>query len=180
METIVINVANKRPSVEGNPTIVCNNDGYLISFNFDAEWDGLTVKTARFAYNRGGLTKYQDCVFEGTQVEIPELQGITEVFIGVFAGDIKTTTPARIPCELSIRCKTGAPEDPTPDQYDQIIALCNEAVQTAKSVEERANSGEFDGEKGAPGTYADFTEAEKADLVNDVINALPKWEGGLF
>jgi hypothetical protein len=108
--------------VEGSPVIVCGNSTYTIGFNFDAEWPTGT-KTARFVYVQDGEVKYQDVVFTGVTVAVPILAGVKEVRVGVYAGNLQTSTPAVIPCEYSIRCGTGAPADPTPSQYDQIIAL---------------------------------------------------------
>lgn len=120
---IQINVTDKRATPVGSPTIVCGNGDYQAVFDFDAEWTGLTAKTARFVYVRDGVVQHQDVVFEGNTAAVPVLANIKEVRVGVFAGDLRTSTPALIPCELSIRCGTGAPEDPTPSQYDQIMAL---------------------------------------------------------
>lgn len=70
-----------------------------------------------------GEVKYADVVFTGDTVDVPVMANIREVRVGVFEGDLRTTTPAVIPCKLSIRCSTGAPADPTPSQYDQIMEL---------------------------------------------------------
>lgn len=40
--------------------------------------------------------------------------------------------------------------------------------------------GYIKGETGGVGTYDDFTEDEKAQLISDVLNALPTWDGGSF
>ena len=120
---IQIDVTGRRAVPVGSPVIVCGNSGYTVEFSFDSAWSGLTAKTARFVYIRDGSIQYQDVVFEGTTAQVPVLANIQEVRVGVFAGDLCTSTPALIPCELSIRCGTGAPEDPTPSQYDQIMAL---------------------------------------------------------
>lgn len=122
---IEINVTDKHPSVIGKPVIVCGNSDYSLQFTFDAEWEGLEAKTARFAYTRDGEAKHIDVVFTGDTVKVPKLKGIHAVYVGVFAGDLHTTTPARIPCRLSIRCGSGDPEDPPQDVYDQIMALLN-------------------------------------------------------
>ena len=120
---IQINVKEKRASVSGAPVIICDNSDYTVTFTLDDEWEGTGTKTARFVYIQAGEVKYQDVVFEGAQVAVPKLKDTKEVRIGVFAGDLKTSTHAVIPCQLSIRSGTGTPDDPTPSQYDQIMAL---------------------------------------------------------
>ena len=125
---IKINVTNKRAALVGSPVIVCGNSGYTLEFTFDAEWSAESVRTARFVYVRDGSVQYQDVVFSGTTAQVPVLANVQEVRVGVFAGELRTSTPALIPCEKSIRCGTGAPEDPTPSQYDQIMALLSAGV----------------------------------------------------
>ena len=120
---IQVNIVNKRAAIAGAPVIVCGNSGYTVEFTFDKDWDGMEYKTVRFVYVQTGEVKYQDIVFTGTTVEVPVMENTKELRVGVFAGDLRTSTPAVIPCELSIRCGTGAPADPTPSQYDQIMAL---------------------------------------------------------
>lgn len=110
---IKIQVADKRATVEGSPIIVCGNSDYSIDFTFDAEWEGEALKTARFVYVQNGTSKYQDVVFTGSTVNVPVLSNTREVKVGVFAGDLQTTTPARIRCEPSILCGSMK-EDPTP------------------------------------------------------------------
>ena len=128
---INISIVDKRPTVEGSPVIVCGNSGYWVNFIFDSEWLELDPKTARFVYTQDGEVKYTDQVFSGNQVEIPILSNIREVRVGVFAGELRTTAPAKIPCEGSIRCGTGAPADPTSDQYDQIMQLLSDSGVTS-------------------------------------------------
>ncbi len=123
--TINISIVNKHATVAGAPVIVCGNDNYSVEFTFDKEWDSLPYKTARFVYVQNGAVKYDDVVFVGVKVNVPILANTREVLVGVYAGDLRTSAPARIPCEPSIRCGTGAPADPTPSQYDQIMELLN-------------------------------------------------------
>lgn len=125
MELIKINVENKRALTLGTPVIVCGNSDYQIEFTFDEEWADLAVKTVRFTYVKDGKIRYTDIVMDGNLVNVPVMTNVREVLVGVFAGDLVTTTPARVPCDLSIRCGTGAVDDPTPSQYDQIMALLN-------------------------------------------------------
>lgn len=102
-------------------SIVCGNSTYSIKFAFDAEWDEHPTKTARFKYNGRAV----DVPFEGDTVAVPKLRNTSHVTVGVFAGDLKTTTPAKIPCEKSILCEDGLPPDPEPEVYVQIMEMLN-------------------------------------------------------
>lgn len=104
--------------------IVCGNKDYKIQFIFDEEWDAFPVKTARFI--AGGVPT--DVVFEGDTVDMPAVINAFSVQVGVYAGDLRTTTPASIPCQKSILCQGGAPADPEPDVYAQIMAMLNKGI----------------------------------------------------
>ena len=120
MPTINIRIENRIAS-SPEDVIICGNNDYLIQFDFDEEWDGYSVKTARFSY--GGT--YDDVIFEGNMVRCPIVQGVKILAVGVFAGDLKTTTPACILCEKSILCDGGEPAPPREDVYAQIMELLN-------------------------------------------------------
>lgn len=111
---INISITNKRPTVIGTPVIACGNSDYSIKFAFDSDWDAFSEKKARFVYAKRGVLKFQDVPFSGDTVAVPILSGTREVMVGVYAGDLRTTTPARIPCEYSILC---------PDAEEQIGAV---------------------------------------------------------
>lgn len=150
---IEINVSEKAVTVLGTPVIVCSNSNYKLSPTFDAEWSDQAIKTARFVFIRDGKVKNIDVPFAGAQVEVPKLIDIKEVYIGFYAGDLYTTTPARVPCVQSIRCMAAEPEAPLPNMYDQIIALLNAdfaksceaigAVPTSRKVNGKALSGDI-------------------------------------
>jgi hypothetical protein len=130
---INITVTDLRPvvvgwdGVEPIPTIICGNSGYKIQFVFDSAWAGLALKTARFVYVQNGAVGYKEVPFNGNTVNVPILTDIREVYVGVYAGDLRTTTPARILCERSIICVADMEhEDPDPDVYAQIMAVCNQ------------------------------------------------------
>ena len=152
---IDISVKNKIAKAAEDYKIVCGNSDYTIKFAFDSEWDGYEVKTARFGFKQNGVKKHIDVLFENDLCNMPVLNNIGMVEIGVFAGDLHTTTPCLLSCEKSILCESGTPEAPTPDIYNQIIEKCNEAVEIANSVERRADNGEFDGDKGDKGDKGD-------------------------
>lgn len=118
---IQIHIANKIAIVQGTPHIVCGNSDYAIQFSFDAEWDAYTAKTARFTYCQNGKQLCKDVLFEGDTVIVPPLYGVYDVAVGVYAGDIHTTTPARIPCTPCITDGDPTHDAPTPDVYDQLM-----------------------------------------------------------
>ena len=119
-KVINIRVRNRIAIADSGEHIVCGNEDYTAVFDFDEEWSGIDVKTARF-YRRG---IYTDTVFSGNTVAIPEMSKVSSVEIGVFAGDI-TTTPAIVRCYRSILCNGGNVSEPEPDVYAQIIDLIN-------------------------------------------------------
>lgn len=120
MVSIPITIRRKKAA---NPVnrIVCGNKDYQVVFDFDAEWNEYPVKTARFIY----AGQFTDVVFEGNTCQVPLLQGVDMVAVGVFAGDLITSTPALIGCDRSILCGEGAPVEPSPDVYAQIMELLN-------------------------------------------------------
>lgn len=139
---IKIDITKKHPTVDGTPVLVCGNGTYEIQFTFDTEWREHIYKTARFVFWKDGKPKHIDVPFPGDTVAVPVLSGISFVLVGVYAGNLRTTTPARIPCEYSIRCNSGeSVEEPTPELYDQLLDLYNrvglyqeEAIQSAETA----------------------------------------------
>lgn len=126
MPEIFIRVDAKTAEVLGNPVIVCGNSDYTLRFAFDSEWDAYTAKTARFVYMRNGHPVYQDVIFSGDACTAPALYDTDCAAVGVYAGDIHTTTPARIPCARCITDSASVHPDPPPDVYTQILAYLEE------------------------------------------------------
>jgi hypothetical protein len=127
MKTLHITVENKIATYhDRDGVIVCNNTDYMIEFAFDSEWDNHRNKTARFIWNG----TYEDVVFTGNTVAVPVIRNALSVTVGVFSGDLKTTTPATIGCKKSILCEDGVPSDPGEDVYNQIIDLLNSSGGT--------------------------------------------------
>ena len=127
MGILNINIKNKiAESI--NDVIVCGNSDYVINFTFDDEWKSYNVKTARFIFNGSAI----DVVFSGNRCPVPVVSNTTTLAVGVFAGDLRTTTPALIACQKSILCEDGLPPDPTPDVYKQIIDMLNTGGTTGQ------------------------------------------------
>ena len=118
---IKISVNNKIATLQDDVLIVNGNSDYVIQFTFDAEWEPYETKTARFVTARG----YTDVVFSGNEVALPVITDAISVRVGVYAGNLHTTTPAVIFCRRSITDGSGSPVEPTPDVYAQIMERLN-------------------------------------------------------
>ena len=124
MPNISISVKNKI-AVQTNRTLyVCGNSDYTALFDLDAEWNAFEIKTARFCYNG----HYSDVIFTGNECEIPVIADTNEFEIGLFAGNLHTTTPAMVLCERSILSTSGTPTNPSPDVYHQLIEKINSGM----------------------------------------------------
>lgn len=122
MPNINITVAAKiATNTTPGEVIVCGNSDYTVTFAFDSEWDAETERTARFVYYKDGLSLYQDVAFTGDAVAVPVLSNISYVLVGVYAGNLHTTTPAKVLCDRSILC--GDPlEVLTPEEKAKLQA----------------------------------------------------------
>lgn len=120
MKTIKISVRDKIAVNMSNIPYTCGNSDFVINFDFDAEWDEFSVKTARFIKDD---RTYQDQVFQGNECPVPVLYNTNKIRVGVFAGDLHTSTPAIITANKGILCVGGSPETPSEDVYAQIMEM---------------------------------------------------------
>ena len=106
MKILHINVLDKQATyLSRDGDIVCGNSDYVIEFAFDAEWAAHNEKIARFIWN----DHYTNVEFTGTTCPVPIITGASEVKVGVYAGELNTTTPAVIGCLRSILCESTTP-----------------------------------------------------------------------
>lgn len=98
MPNINITVREKIAHTISDTCIVCGNSDYVAIFDFDAEWDAYEVKTARFIW--GGT--YTDVAFAGNECPVPVIPDAVSVLVGVYAGDLHTTTAAAVEVRRSI------------------------------------------------------------------------------
>lgn len=128
MPIINVSVINKIATAsKRNPKIVCGNEDYVVKFTFDDEWSGYNKKYARFVFN--GVKR--DVEFFGDECPIPKIEKSEGVEIGVWVGNIATTTAAFVECELSILCKdVKAP--PPESEFVNTQNIANGAVTTPK------------------------------------------------
>lgn len=117
MPDINITVAHK-VAVSDTQSIVCDNSDYMVHWTLDEEWGAYDTKTMRTIYMDG---TYTDTVFSGDTIALPVCTVPGAVQIGLFAGNIRTSRVAILRALPSVRSAAGAPDDPTPDVYDQLM-----------------------------------------------------------
>ena len=115
---ITIGVVNRVATPPSDAVIVCGNSDYTLTFDFDAEWSAETVKIARFVWFSRNKTYSEEVTFDGNTVVVPILSNTTAVHVGVYAGNLRTTTPAKIVCEPSILCYG---QDSNVDHSDMVL-----------------------------------------------------------
>ena len=98
MATLTVAIKERIASIPSGVSLVCNNPSDVIQFNFDSEWDSITLKTARFTWQRS----YMDVPFSGNTVNVPDISKTNMVELGVYADGI-TSTAVKIPFKHSIK-----------------------------------------------------------------------------
>lgn len=141
MERIIVVTVKDKIATCSGVGYICGNSDYVIHFELDDEWAAFDVKTARFKWGK----RYVDVVFSGNVCTVPVITS-TELFsVGLFAGDLRTTTPAYIKATKSILCGDSVPADPPPDVYRQIIDELNALSLPVKTLTERVEALEKNG-----------------------------------
>jgi len=159
---------------------VCGNSDYVIHFDMDEEWAAHETKTARFVKDDG---TYQDQVFTGNDCPVPVISNTFGIRVGVFAGDLHTTTPAYIPAKKSILCASGMPSAPSDDVYAQIMEHLNQIEQNGVSdAEIKAAIAAYLEENPVEGVTPEEVEAaiekymqEHPVLVEESDPTVPDW-----
>lgn len=172
---IQIKISEKVATCLTETPVVCGNSNYVAHFEFDEEWDIHDVKTAVFNVD-GVKTKKP---FRGSVCPMPAFKNTLLARVGVFAGTIddgtlSTSTSAIVHCKPCATDGEDISDPPQEDVYDQIVQMCEDALETAESVEERANNGEFNGKDGyTPVKGVDYyTENEKEEFVKEAIEGV--------
>jgi len=155
-------------------------------FDFCEDWQGVQPVAV---FTAGEICKKMDVVDGECLVPWEVLQpGIRKFYVGCFAGSRITSNAARV--DVNASC-LGDPEEslpPTPDVYDELLKASKEAVEVANSVREDADAGKFDGAPGLPGPPGSpgktpqkgvdyWTPADQAEMVQEVLAALPTYNG---
>ncbi len=140
LTTIHITVRDRVPTITAGEDVISHNSDYIAEFVFDEEWQD-KVKTVYFVCEDGS---YQAVVMSGNSCGVPMLDGEhRRIFVGVQAGStekpsvLKTTRPCCLKVRDSIADLLGQPiPDPTPDVYQQIMALLEDIKQGEVSPED--------------------------------------------
>lgn len=121
-----------RIAYDADELLIANNTDYTITFDFDDEWAAHTSRVARFIINGS----YTDVIFTGNTVTVPRItnNNTAYLFVGVYSGDLYTTTPAMIKVRKSIIDSSPVQPTPTPEVYTQILALLNGFSITASKT----------------------------------------------
>lgn len=120
MATVTVTIKDRIATVPSGVSLVCNNPSDVIQFNFDSEWNSITLKTARFTWQRN----YVDIPFTGNTVNVPDINKTNVVELGVYADGISSTA-VKIPFKYSIKSIGGNVAEPTADVYSQIMQMIN-------------------------------------------------------
>ena len=115
-------IVRRRIATGDGTAFVCGNSVYTITFDLDDEWSTDGYRTARFKLDNG---EYIDVPFSGTVCEAPIFKDVKTVTIGLYEGDLHTTTGAAFPCVPSILCGTGTHAEPEKDVYNAIMDMMN-------------------------------------------------------
>lgn len=140
LTTIHITVRSRVPTITEGEEVISHNSDYEIEFEFDEEWQS-AYKTVYFVCEDGS---YQAVVISGNMCAVPMLDGEhRRIFVGVQAGAaekpsvLKTTRPCCLKVADSIADLLGQPiPDPTPDVYQQIIAMLEDIKKGEVSPED--------------------------------------------
>ena len=119
MREVKVTVRDKIAKGDGT-RIVCGNSDYIVRFDLDSEWEQFDVRTM-LVVNAGGT--FQEVVFKGDEAPLPVINNQLGIRIGLYAGDLHTTTAASFDCDKSARCGIGEHEKPSDDVYLQLLKL---------------------------------------------------------
>lgn len=124
---ITVRIKDRIATADPGSQIICGNSDYTLALVFDDEWGRYLIKTVRFEWldTLSGQRRHIDKPHTSGLLAIPTeaTQDTYELCVGVYAGNLLSSTAARIPCE---RCVTdGATfhgDTESPDVYAELLA----------------------------------------------------------
>lgn len=159
-----LTVKNQRLTLAETPFVAEDTEGYIkCVFDFTTEdWNG-TVKTAHFKNPKTGEITTQLLENDSCMVPPEALTDRGNVSFSLTGEkkDYRITTGI-VSFFNADTISGGEPSDPTPSQYDQIIAAVAESISAAEnaesiaeSIQQQAESGAFKGDQGEKGEKGD-------------------------
>ena len=124
MDKIKIKIDGRIAEIESAPEVVTDNAEYEVEFAVDERdgWNPTVPMTALFVRRDARYTAVVMDVGE-TICTMPPQTGTNIVYVGLTQDDMRTTTPAAIKVQRSIRTVANDPlPAPTEDVYAQILA----------------------------------------------------------
>lgn len=133
IKPIVIKVTDKVPELVSGPEyVVCDNSDYTVVWQLDEEWAQFEHRTMQVNYKDG---TYERVLFTGSSCTLPAIPVSGPVHVGLFAGDIHTTRPARLLAVRSATTDSGEERDPMPNGYAQAIEALDAKLDKNQGVE---------------------------------------------
>lgn len=169
MSEILVSVKDQLLKITKAPTVASGglNEANVI-FAFSEQWDGF-IKTAVFYRD---TDKVYYAVLDENDTCLLPWEVCTEdgsFYFSVFGekDDIRrTSTIARYKVSKGLIVDDMMPSDPTPEVYDQIIAMVEKTVSVATDMENKRDSGYFKGD--TPVCGVDYwTETDKAQIIQE-------------
>ena len=133
-------VNGQRLRLKGNLYVVAESVDYLKArFAFSADWDG-AAKTAIFkTADRKGV--YNVILDENGICTVPsEVIHAPRFYVSVFGGSRITANEVEVQCNVSGYAEGSAPDTPTPEIYEQILAEINKKVSKVDGMGLSENS----------------------------------------
>lgn len=133
-------VNGQRLRLKGNLYVVAESIDYLKArFAFSADWDG-AAKTAIFkTADRKGV--YNVILDENGICTVPsEVIHAPRFYVSVFGGSRITANEVEVQCNVSGYAEGSAPDTPTPEVYEQILAAINKKVSKVDGMGLSENS----------------------------------------
>ena len=147
-----------------------------VEFTFCEKWEGFE-KTALFYREEGKY--YYSILDENNVCIVPwEVYSTAGTFyfsvFGIKDGVRRTANTVKYKVTKGLPEEGAIPSDPTPEVYEQLVAMVTKAVDVAEDMENKRDSGYFKGEKGdAPVRSVDYwTEADKDEIVRETETAM--------
>ena len=149
-------------------TVVAGSRDYLYAHFALASPDWIAPITAIFGNKTVILNGDGDCKVPWEVIEHPG-----EFSVSAFCVSVHTAQGVMVPVEETPYDPGETPPDPSPDVYTQLTQMVQEALDTANSVREDANAGEFNGAPGPVGPYYEPDVNDAGDISWENNGGLP-------